>query len=314
MANYGYLQVTRRCNQKCRFCSNPPTGKVLSITKAKQIIDQHIKEGCQGIILTGGEPTLFKGLTELISYCCNKNIDCKIITNGQKLANKKFLNQLIKAGLKQFHISFYSYQPKIQVFLSGNKNSLKNINQALKNLAEKDNVSTVINIVINKYNADHLNANVEWLLKQFPFISHFVWNNLDPTTNRASQNKDTIPRLIDFEIELKKATDFLIKNKKTFRVERVPLCYMPGFEHYSTETRKIVKSEARNIYFLDNKRSYFKEVIWEHDKAECCKDCKLNDICAGLYEMDKYYNSNELYPVFVDPQNIVNRIINDRIK
>ena len=139
MANYGYLQVTRQCNQKCRFCSNPPIGKTLNIIKAKQIIDKHIQEGCQGIIFTGGEPTLFKGITELISYCSNKNIDCKIITNGQRLADKKFLNQLIEAGLKQFHISFYSYQPKIQSFLSGNKNSFKNINQALKNLAEKGN-------------------------------------------------------------------------------------------------------------------------------------------------------------------------------
>ena len=38
---------------------------------------------------------------------------------------------------------------------------------------------------------------------------------------------------------------FLHKEGRTFRVERVPLCYMTEFAHCSTETRKIVKGEER---------------------------------------------------------------------
>jgi len=310
MANYGYLQITRQCNQKCRFCSNPPTEKELTLSNAKAIIDKHISQGCAGIIFTGGEPTLFKEIAELVLYCSGKKIDCKIITNAQKLADNKFLEKLIKAGLKQFHISFYSHKSKTQNFLSGNNDSFKNLKLALNNLSKRKDVSVAINTVINKYNAGHLYKNAEWLLGNFPFINHFVWNNLDPASDQAGKHQDTIPRLNDFELELKQAADFLIKSNKSLRVERVPLCYMPGFEHFSTETRKIVKSESRNIYFLDDKKNYFVEEKWGYGKAECCQVCKLHRICAGLYEMDKHYDSKELYPVFIEPQSIIDKIIN----
>ena len=46
---------------------------------------------------------------------------------------------------------------------------------------------------------------------------------------------------------------FLHRNAKTFRAERVPLCYMRRFPWASTETRKIIKEEERSIRFLDDK-------------------------------------------------------------
>jgi hypothetical protein len=48
-----------------------------------------------------------------------------------------------------------------------------------------------------------------------------------------------------------KAFSFLEKKRRTFRVERLPLCFMRGYEEASTETRKIVKNEERLVYFLD---------------------------------------------------------------
>ena len=58
MANLGYLQLTRNCLQKCRFCSNPPTGVELDVEEMKTLIDELVDLGYDGIILTGGEPTL----------------------------------------------------------------------------------------------------------------------------------------------------------------------------------------------------------------------------------------------------------------
>jgi len=58
MANLGYIQLTRQCNQKCLFCSNPENEQVLDLDQIKDKIDQLIKDGYTGVILTGGEPTL----------------------------------------------------------------------------------------------------------------------------------------------------------------------------------------------------------------------------------------------------------------
>ncbi|MBL7130738.1 MAG: radical SAM protein [Candidatus Omnitrophica bacterium] len=310
MASLGYIQVIRTCNQECRFCSNPPTGKIIPLKDAKKHIDSYIKKGYEAVLLTGGEPTLYPDLSDIIHYAQKRGIHCLIITNGQKIADMRYLGLLVDNGLDHIIVSIYSYQNKIQSFLTKNKISLYNIKKALRN-AEKLKITVDIATVINKYNADHLDKIVKWLVQRFPFIKHFIWNNVDPLMNRTSKNPDTIPRLNDFELALHKAMSFLESHGRSFRVERVPLCYMSDSQHCSTEARKIVKQEERSIYFLD-KKGYVTQKGYRgflgYSKADCCKACSLNEICAGLYAADKYYSLAELYPVFVSKENIVNKI------
>lgn len=314
MANLGYIQVTRECNQMCRFCSNPPTElQERRFSDMKRMVDRFVKDSYAGVILTGGEPTLGKDLHAIIEYCRKIDFPCRLTTNGQKLADKKYVDKLAESGLKHLHLSIYSCKPEIQNYLTQNPDSFRNISLALTNLAQQNTIIVNINTVINRYNADHLVSIVRWVMEQNPNIPHFVWNNLDPLMNRASRNKNTIPRLYDFEVELQKAMEYLSAQRKTFRVERVPLCYMGLFPHCSTETRKIVKKEERMVYFLDEKacvRQHQKKQ-WVYDKAPICHFCSVNDICAGLYQMDTYYSSHELYPLFIDKQEVVRAILND---
>lgn len=315
MASLAYIQVTRKCNQECRFCSNPPNKRTLSLKQGKKLIDLYAKKGFEGIIFTGGEPTLSVYLVDLIKYANFKKVPFRIITNGQNLADFNCLLSLKNAGLYQLHLSLYSYKEKIQAFLTKNKDSLKNIIQALKNLEKIGGITTDINITINHYNADHLLENVKWLIERFPFVRHFVWNNLDPIMNRARKNPDTIPRLSEFELSLHKSLEFLEKNNKTFRVERIPLCYLSGYEHVLNETRKLVKKEKRLTFFLDSRGFLFEKDWldkWGYGKAKCCAACSLTSICPGLYQINKFYSPKELYPVFVDKQSIINRIIYGR--
>ena len=307
MASLAYIQVCRICNQECRFCSNPSLDKTISLKKAKSLVDNYIRQGYEGVILSGGEPTMYPYLVKLISYIAAKGLPMRIITNGQKTANFEYIKSLTDAGLKHMGLSIYSHKPRIQSFLTKNKDSLKNIKITLNNI-ERLNMSVDIGTVINKYNAGHLSEIVEWLVKEYPFIRHFIWNNLDASMNRASENPDSIPSLIGFELELYKAMLFLHNKGKTFRAERVPLCYMTEFAHCSTEARKIIKKEERTIYFLDKKGLTFQKG-WAYGKTECCNECSLNKICPGLYLIDKYFSSKELYPVFVSKDEVIKRVL-----
>ena len=69
-----------------------------------------------------------------------------------------------------------------------------------------------INTVINAFNADHLDENVRTFTGRFPFLRHFVWNNLDPSMGRAETNRDTAHRLRDFEVSLNRAMRFLAQS------------------------------------------------------------------------------------------------------
>ena len=304
MANLGYIQLIRKCNQACLFCSNPDNEKIKDIKEVYKNIDKLISLGYQGVILTGGEPTLYPYLKEAIEYACQKKIDVRMITNGQKICDFNFLKKLKEAGLNLVHISFYSYKPKIQAYLTQNKDSLKNILKSISN-ANKLKIVLNINTVINSYNANHLDKNIIFLVNKFSQINHFVWNNLDPYMNRASKNKHTIAKLKAFEKSLYKAMKYLETKNKTFRVERVPLCFMGEYGWVSTEARKIVKKEERLMYFLDEK-GLVRQKDWHknldnpysfYKKSKKCKDCVLERICPGLYSGGKYYSLKELKPI-----------------
>ncbi|MFH0788472.1 MAG: radical SAM protein [Pseudomonadota bacterium] len=310
MANLAYIQVTRQCNQECRFCSNPPTQKKRSLDFFKNLIDFYSRKKYDGVIFSGGEPTLYPHLPELIHYAHKKNFPARIITNGQKTADPAYLASLKKAGLRHIGLSLYSDDASIQAYLTKNRESLKNIKKSLKNF-KYAGITVDIATVINKYNAGHLLRIVQWIVQDYPFVRHFVWNNLDPLMNRATRNKDTIPRLCDFELELFNAMSFLNAHHKTFRVERVPLCFMADFIPCSTETRKIVKNEERMVYFLDEKQ-LVRQKKWAHGKSHCCNVCSVTKLCAGLYQMDSFYSSEELYPLFFSKNAVLKNILNGK--
>jgi len=309
MANLGYIQLTRICNQACRFCSNPETEHELTLEDARKRVDDFVERGYNGIILTGGEPTLYPQLEEVIAYACEKGIHARMITNGQLTADRDLVARLKAAGLSHVHLSVHTHDEELQVFLTGKEDSLANIGASLDNFIELG-INVDINIAIQAYNCKHLDETVKWLAGRWPHLSHFVFNTLDPSSDRVAENPDTIPKLVDIELGLRRALSLLLRSGRTFRVERLPLCYMVEFAYASTETRKIVKKEERIVHFLDEK-GFVRQTSWDHGKADCCSVCTLNSICAGLFEMDKAYSSSVLYPIFVPIEPIVRRILED---
>lgn len=311
MAELAYLQVARVCNQKCLFCSNPENGRTITWEEGAALVDSFAAEGAAGVILTGGEPTLFSELPRLVAYARSKGLPPRLITNGQRTAAPEYLAALAQAGLEHMHVSVHSHLDEVQGRLTGNPRSLAHIRRTLEN-AGRLGIRVDVNTVINKENAGHLSKITGWLAAEFPFLRHFVWNNLDPMMNRASLNPELVPRLADFEVELHHAMTALHAGGRTFRVERVPLCFMSDFQHCSTETRKFVKEEGRRIFFLDEKGLRVQDRrSWSYGKGPRCGDCPLDPICAGLYQMDVYYSSAELCPVFVDPKDVARRVLEE---
>jgi MoaA/NifB/PqqE/SkfB family radical SAM enzyme len=300
------MQVVRHCNQYCRFCSNPATGWMLDLDTAKREIDDFVARGYFGIILTGGEPSLSEIIPDITRYAVASGLHVRMITNGSRIARDGVAESYVEAGLRHFHVSIHSCREELEDFLTGVRGSFALAMSALENLG-KAGATVNVNTVINRMNADHLDANVRFFVERFPFIRHFVWNNLDPSMGRAETNRDTAHRLADFELSLARAMRFLHKRGCTFRVERVPLCYMTEFSHCSTETRKIVKNEERIVHFLDEKGTV-RQTDFVHAKSDACKRCSLDSICGGLFELGDHYDLGELYPVFVPVDDVVRKV------
>ncbi len=311
MANLGYLQVVRRCNQQCLFCSNPANDRDLPVGEAKKLIDRYAKKKYDGVILTGGEPTLYEPLAELISYASGKGLACRIITNGQRTMDSAYLDSLLRAGLKHVHVSIHSHRKSVQSFLTGNPDSLGNILRSLILLRSIDDLGVDINQTICAQNADHVDETVRWLCERFPHLHHFSWTYLDTLLDRVEQHPEVVPSLAQSERSLLAAMRYLDASERTFRIEKLPLCYMGEFGHCSTETRAIVKKEERTIDFLDERKPY-REHKWRYGKAPVCKKCSLDPICAGLWDMGGSYDPAELRPQTADPNAITGKILGRR--
>lgn len=312
MANLGYLQVTRDCNQSCRFCSNPPSGLDRTLEEDKRLVDDFKERGYQGVILTGGEPTLVPHLPELIRHAVSVGVVPRLITNAQRLANPDYMRELHDAGLRIIHCSLHSHRPEVHDFITRHKDAWQYIVTTITNAADYPDFSVRVNTVLCRQNVDHLDQVMQFLVDELPNVHHVIFNGLDPSNESCDRNREVYYRLRDLELTLPAAMRILARKGVTFRVERVPLCYMLEFAEYSTETRKLVKREERMIHFLDGKGTVRQAPgSFYHRKHARCAACTVSPICGGVFERGDMYDPDEVYPVFADVGAIARRVLGD---
>lgn len=115
--NYLRISVTDRCNLRCQYCRPMgqgeflPHGELLTFEEILQVVRVLADHGVKKVRLTGGEPLLRKGLTELVSGISSVEgiEDISLTTNGVLLA--QFAKRLKEAGLKRVNISLDSLRP-----------------------------------------------------------------------------------------------------------------------------------------------------------------------------------------------------------
>jgi MoaA/NifB/PqqE/SkfB family radical SAM enzyme len=313
----GYLQITRDCNNDCLFCSNPAYKKNIDLESLKEEIHKLLDLGINDLAITGGEPTTSDNLIPIIKYLKEIGVRFKLITNGVNLGNLEFCQELYNTGLRKIHISIHHYNEKKGDELSQKKGHFKKVLKGIQNCIDIGfDVQTIT--TINSYNAKNLDKLVIFLINKFPKLYHFVFNGLDPgmadcvNLSKAGENKFILPKFVDIELSLHKMVHILKNKNKTFRIERVPLCYMKGFEEFSTETRKKIKEEQYICDFVNIDKDFELRQVPANVrkiKADCCKICFLNDICVGVQkEYAQIYGTKELFPIFSNKKNIINKI------
>lgn len=98
---------TQGCNFRCPYCHNPELGvnfrgKATSTFYQSDSVLQFLKTRkgkLDGVVITGGEPTLHKGLPEFITEIKTIGFDVKLDTNG---TNPQMLQYLISKNLVDY--------------------------------------------------------------------------------------------------------------------------------------------------------------------------------------------------------------------
>ena len=103
------LILTDLCNFKCPYCMGirEDCQGTISFERAMEILNLWIKEGLKNVRFSGGEPTLYSRLDELVAHCRMNNVEhIAISTNGS--ADLELYEKLFLAGVNDFSISLDS--------------------------------------------------------------------------------------------------------------------------------------------------------------------------------------------------------------
>lgn len=97
------LILTGRCNFKCPYCRSVG-GNDLPLDKAKDIVKLWASDGLKNIRFSGGEPTLYAGLEELVALAKLLRVErIALSTNGA--ASMTLYKKLLDSGVTDFSIS-----------------------------------------------------------------------------------------------------------------------------------------------------------------------------------------------------------------
>lgn len=147
------LYVTKRCNLNCIYCfadaeyiskqSVNGQGKEMSLDMINNVIDQIAELGIKKTIVTGGEITLRKDLTEIIRRLRNYGIEVILPTNAY-LMNDQLAKELKKLGIKKVQTKLDAAKPETQDKLSRVKGSYTRLINGIKTLKKYSfEISTV---------------------------------------------------------------------------------------------------------------------------------------------------------------------------
>jgi MoaA/NifB/PqqE/SkfB family radical SAM enzyme len=103
------LILTDRCNFKCVYCRGLRSDLKgnMPLAESHRILDLWISQGLKNVRFSGGEPTLYKGLLELVEKCRMAGVEhIAVSSNGS--ADWSVYNQLLNAGVNDFSISLDS--------------------------------------------------------------------------------------------------------------------------------------------------------------------------------------------------------------
>jgi MoaA/NifB/PqqE/SkfB family radical SAM enzyme len=140
------LTITNACNLRCQMCGQwsqegyircqPERLKQeMRLEDWKRVVDELAENGIQSLLLRGGEPFVFPGIIELITYIHAKGIFISIDTNATRL--KEFAGDLARLG--KIHLTISLDGPEaVHDRVRGVAGTYAKVREGLRELAEAE--------------------------------------------------------------------------------------------------------------------------------------------------------------------------------
>lgn len=88
------IRITCCCNLACDFCFGTRSKDELNINLWCKLLHKFKENGVNALVITGGEPTLFEKLDQLLEHSHNLDFKIALSSNGILLENVKYLKYI----------------------------------------------------------------------------------------------------------------------------------------------------------------------------------------------------------------------------
>jgi MoaA/NifB/PqqE/SkfB family radical SAM enzyme len=186
------IKITQRCNLRCRHCTwNNKITKDLSTTIWERIIDDLYIQGVSILVIEGGEPTLYRGISGIVDYVKSKGMYCIFITNGtQDISNvNPDVFWISIDGMKKSHDSIRG------------EGVFDKVIETLKKHPEKKFVSLT---TLSKTNVDDIESMCRYfsgseLLDGMMFHFEYPYGDLQDTALNKNERKKAAEKMIEIK-------------------------------------------------------------------------------------------------------------------
>ncbi len=162
-----WVRLTYTCNNRCRFCHDRvvQTGKIIPGDELRQQIAAGLEQGCQRLILSGGEPTLHPEFLDLVAFGKREGYGwIQTVTNGRMFAYPDFASRALDAGLTEVTISMHGHTSGLHDELVGVQGAFTQSMRGLSNLQRTGRVVLSVDVVLNARNLPVLPELIDFYL------------------------------------------------------------------------------------------------------------------------------------------------------
>ena len=283
-----YIDTGRPCNSACIYCAVPPHLDTQGFTPLERMlarIDVGLAAGCDKAILIGGEPTIHPDFLTVLAGLQNAGLDRHVVmTNGKKLADAAFVDEMVRLGLGTVHLSIDTADPKTYASLSRTTGTQDAQWAALSNALSHDSLNVYIYAAVTGVNADGIPALLRAVKERTPNRSPPVCLGFVKPVGDALTHADSVllspQRRAEIARDAVKVADSV---GLELGVRHVPACLCPDLlprlaDYYMADFSVDLATGER--------------MTWAHQAqykrfVPACDGCAHQKYCSGVYEEEE---------------------------
>jgi len=290
-ATEAIVRVGFRCNQDCGFCwqgrdwPGPPRSQL------QRWIDEMAAGGVRQLMVSGGEPTVYSELLDLVRYACAAGLQPWLQTNAIRMAKPGFAQDLAEAGVHGMSVSYHASDHDLYDLLTRAPGTHVRTEAGMR-ASLRAGMRLALNCVVGRRNLSHLPATAERIVAEFlPLAPHGLAVSFS-NPSEAHEPADGDPIALD-EVTGPLSTAVRTLIGAGIPVQAVGSCGFPPCVLRDVPEMVVPLS-------LDRLAS---EHFASRRKPDVCAPCALYDSCVGPRDRDvRNFGSRGLVPFAERPR------------